>query len=237
MIRAGIRWVALMLAVVPLGAKDQLTPPEARETRDLEGWTVYIDRSLLEREHSELGERATRLLEARLADLVLLLPPDKVERLRKVPIWLDRRYGKARGMCYHPNPRWLEENGYEVELAKGVHIQSARNFVSKGHQQVQPWSVLHELAHAYHDQVLGFDEPRLIAAWKAFGKSGKYQKCRHINRRDVRHYGLTNQKEFFAEMTEAFFGRNDFEPFHKADLEDNEPEIYRLMESIWISRS
>lgn len=225
--------VGLMILTTSLEAEDELTPPHAREVRKLQGWTIHVDRSLLEGEHAELGERAVRLLEARLADLVLLMPKDKVERLREVPIWLDRRYGKARGMCYHPNPKWLEENGYEVALAKGVHIQEAASFVSKQHQQVQPWSVLHELAHAYHDQVLGFNEPRLIAAWKKFGESGKYEQCRHINRRDVRHYGLTDQKEFFSEMTEAYFGRNDFEPFHRADLQDMEPEIYRLMDRIW----
>jgi len=228
--------VVAVMAGMPLGAKDHLTAPEARETRVMEGWTVHVDQSLLDGEHADLGGRAVRLLEARLADLVLLLPPDKVKRLQDVPIWLDRKYGKAGGMCYHPNPRWLKDNGYEVALAKGVHIQSAESFVSKHHQQVQPWSVLHELAHAYHDQVLGFNEPRLLAAWKEFGKSGEYETCRHINRRDVRHYGLTDQKEFFAEMTEAYFGRNDFEPFCKADLQDDEPEIYRLMESIWNSK-
>ncbi|MGO9112581.1 MAG: hypothetical protein ACLP9L_25400 [Thermoguttaceae bacterium] len=29
----------------------------------------------------------------------------------------------------------------------------------------------------------------------------------------VRHYALTDHKEFFAEMSEAYFGMNDFFPF------------------------
>jgi hypothetical protein len=64
-----------------------------------------------------------------------------------------------------------------------------------------PWVVLHELAHAYHDQVLGFEEPRVKAAWAKFRESGKYNAVLNSpgNRRE--HYGLKNQMEFFAEMT------------------------------------
>jgi hypothetical protein len=49
----------------------------------------------------------------------------------------------------------------------------------------------------------------------------------------VRHYALTNAKEFFAEFTETFFGVNDFFPFNRAELKINEPEIHALMVEIW----
>jgi len=44
---------------------------------------------------------------------------------------------------------------------------------------------------------------------------------------------MTDQKEFFAEMTESFFGSNDFYPFVPGELKRAEPEIYALMETIW----
>ena len=56
---------------------------------------------------------------------------------------------------------------------------------------------LHELAHAYHDQVLGFEEERLLDAWKKFCDSGKYEAVLNNSGQKHRHYGLTNQKEFF----------------------------------------
>jgi len=46
-------------------------------------------------------------------------------------------------------------------------------------------------------------------------------------------YGLTDPKEFFAEMTEAFFGSNDFQPFNRAELRTTEPAICDLLESVW----
>lgn len=58
-----------------------------------------------------------------------------------------------------------------------------------------------ELAHAYHDQVLGFEEPRVTAVWKKFCDSGKYKSVLTSPGHQREHYGLTNQKEFFAALT------------------------------------
>ena len=40
------------------------------------------------------------------------------------------------------------------------------------------------------------------------------------------------KKEFFAEMSEAYFGMNDFFPFNRAELKVSEPETYDLMRTI-----
>ncbi len=47
------------------------------------------------------------------------------------------------------------------------------------------------------------------------------------------HYALTDQKEFFAEMTEAHFSSNDFYPFVAGELKQAEPETYKLLSEIW----
>jgi hypothetical protein len=39
--------------------------------------------------------------------------------------------------------------------------------------------------------------------------------------------------EFFAEMTESYFGSNDFYPFVTGELKRDEPDIFKLMEEIW----
>ena len=69
-------------------------------------------------------------------------------------------------------------------------------------QHEQPWMVLHELSHAYHDQVLNFDNAEIKAAWQRFVDSGKYKSVLHMNGHMRPHYGLTNPQEFFAEMSE-----------------------------------
>ena len=51
--------------------------------------------------------------------------------------------------------------------------------------------------------------------------------------RQSRTYDLTDQKEFFAEMTECYFGTNDFYPFVAGELKQAEPEIFMLLGNIW----
>src|SRR5262249_31041136 len=110
----------------------------------------------------------------------------------------------------------------------------AKELTSRLPLNEQPMVLLHELAHAYHDQVLGFDEPRIQEAWKRFKDSGKYEQVLHISGKPRRHYGLTDHNEFFAEMTESFFGTNDFYPFVRGELKKELPDVDKLLEHIWL---
>ena len=207
--------------------------PTAHTIRAVEGWTVHVDDRLLEGADAELGARALQLLGMRLADIRIVVAPDRLKALQEVPIWLDRTHGRLAAMQYHPNPGWLREHGYSTDLAKCVHIPDAGGFADPKHQQRQPWCVLHELAHAYHDRVLGFDDPKIKAAWKQAKDSGRYDAVLLIDGRNTRHYALTDQKEFFAEMSESYFGMNDFYPFNRAELARENPEVYRLLREVW----
>ncbi len=136
-------------------------------------------------------------------------------------------------MQYHPSADWLRENGYSTNLARCVHIPTAADLATPRNINEQPWVVLHELAHAYHDQVLGFDDPRILQAYEHFKKSGHGDAVLLFNGTRVRHYALTDHKEFFAEMSEAYVGQDDFFPFNRAELMTAEPEIFQLMRAIW----
>jgi hypothetical protein len=217
------------------GQKDPAPPkPASHTTQTIEGWTVHIDDRLLN-EGKALGERATRILANRLFAMKLVVPAEKVRRLQQVPIWLDQTHGALKSMQYHPSAQWLKENGYDIALAKCVHIPDAAYFSSTEIQFQQPWAVLHELAHAYHDRVLGFESAEIKTAWEKFRDGGKYASVPHMNGRMRPHYGLTNQMEFFAEMTEAYFGMNDFFPFNRAELQHAEPDLAALLARIWES--
>jgi dipeptidyl-peptidase-4 len=96
--------------------------------------------------------------------------------------------------------------------------------------------MLHELAHAWHDQVLGFDHPGIRAAWEAAQARGNYESVLHVSGKQRRHYALTNHKEFFAECSEAYFGTNDFYPFVRAELAQHDPGALEILEETWNAR-
>ncbi|QVL32134.1 hypothetical protein KIH39_25410 [Telmatocola sphagniphila] len=207
--------------------------PTSRTERKIEGWTIRVDNRLLSGPDQELGAKCLRFLEAKLVDIKIVVPEDKVKKLQNVKIVLDLTHGKLGSMQYHPSASWLKANGYSSDLEKCVHIPRAADLPVKRNVNEQPWVILHELAHAYHDQVLGFEEPRIREVYEKYKKSGHGDKTLLFNGERVKHYALTDHKEFFAEMTEAYFGVNDFFPFVRAELKDSEPEIYELMSKIW----
>lgn len=227
---------SLFAAAPPKPAKDDAPPqPTSRSDRKLEGWTLRVDDRLLQGPDAEAGTKALRFLEAKLAEIKVVVPEDQVKQLQSVVIVLDKTCGKLGSMQYHPSAGWLKANGYPESLARCVHLPRVAEVVTKRNIREQPWVILHELAHAYHDQFLGFDDPRVKQCFEAYKKAGRGEKALLHNGQRVKHYGLTNEKEFFAEMTEAYFGSNDFFPFNRAELQESEPEIYELMVRIWES--
>ncbi|MEI7956809.1 MAG: glycoside hydrolase N-terminal domain-containing protein, partial [Verrucomicrobiota bacterium] len=207
--------------------------PASRSIRSVEGWNVRVDDRLLQPPNQELGTRILKNLEARLSDIKAVVRPFCLAKLQGVTIVLDLSHGKLRPMQYHPEAEWLVENGYAADLAHCVHIPEATELLEPRQINVQPWCLLHELAHAYHDQVLGFDEARIRDTYTRYKASGHGDSALLITGQHVRHYGLTDHKEFFAEMTESYFGSNDFFPFNRAELMTAEPDIYQLMTTIW----
>lgn len=227
------RGMTRLLAKAPAGEKSEPDKPASHTARTVEGWTVRVDDRLLRPPNDELGRRALRFLENKLADIKLVVPADRLKKLQAVTIVLDLTHGGLGAMQYHPDAGWLRGHGYAAELAKCVHIPRAADLPTRRNINEQPWVILHELAHAYHDQVLGFDEPRVRKAYEAYRKSGHGEEALLYDGRRVRHYALTDPMEFFAEMTEAYFGVNDFFPFNRAELREAEPEVYALLQEVW----
>jgi len=220
--------------VEPEAATPRPDQPAARSERVIDGFTILVDDRLLAGGSDEpLGREALAFLAAKLTDIRLVLPPAKLDILRKVRIVLDKQCGDLRSMQYHPSADWLIDHGYPPGLAKCVHIPRAADLATRRNVNEQPWVILHELAHAYHDQVLGFDDPRILAAWREFVQGGKGDQALLFDGSRVKHYGLTDQKEFFAEMTEAYFGSNDFQPFNRAQLKTEWPDLFTLLADIW----
>ena len=205
--------------------------PTARySARSIQGWTVRVNRKLLA-EQADLGKHALDLLDRKLAEVRRAVPPRACAQLQRVPIWLGVDDGHAPCSEYHPSRDWLTTHGYNPDKARCVEIGNASKFLewSEG----QPSMVLHELAHAYHDRVLGFANADLKKAYQEAKASGRYEKVRRNNGNVERAYALTDVQEYFAEGTEAYFGKNDFYPFDRSDLAKHDPALFGLLRRLW----
>jgi hypothetical protein len=201
--------------------------------RELEGWTIAVDPRLLAPEHQQLCDQALGALANHLQRIKFIVPDQQVEQLMKLRIWIELDNPTLESMQYHPSRGWLERNGHDPKLEKHVHIPHARDLIKRSTWAKHPYVILHELAHAYHDQVLGFDQAEILAAFESAQQQGIYSQVLLYTGEQVEHYAMSNHKEYFAESTEAYLGVNDFYPFVRAELNQHDPLMYQLLEKIW----
>jgi len=206
------------------------SPIEHYRITQVQGWTLRVHQDLIA--DDTLHEQVVGEIDHQLFRITRMLPADKVEQMQKVVIWVELSNPNSSAGQYHPSDRWLANNGYLVEKEKCVEISDARNFL-RTTRTTQPCVLLHELAHAYHHQVLGYDHEKVVAAYRAAVESGKYDRVQHIGGRTVKAYAMTNEKEYFSELTECYLGTNDFFPFVRVELQHHDPQGYELMREIW----
>lgn len=226
--RFSLLCAAAMAMTAAAQAKDDAAPAKkigwiVPVERNIEGWNVQVDPALLSGAHQEEGARALKMLANHLQRIAILMPEKSLAKMRKLGIRIEHDHPELKNMQYHPDVDWLVEHGYDPQLVKKVHIPVAAELLSREQMLKHPAVILHELAHAYHDQVLGFDDPGIIKAYDEAMKKGIYDNALLYTGKHVKHYATTNHKEYFAEATEAYFYKNDFYPFVRAELATHDP--------------
>lgn len=221
----------------PNARTDTTSSARTYETRDIEGWKVHIESSLLHAKPNPI-EKAIPIFESQLKSIREVVPQAVVSKLQQVPLWLSPEYPNTPPRAeYHPSAQWLREHHRDPKMARGIEFTDLR--IIDDENRRMPWFVLHELAHAYHDQFIsqGYDNPELRAAFEMAQASQVYER---VQQRDARQnvtigkaYAMTNVQEYFAELSEAYFGQNDFFPFTKNDLERVDPFGAKVLYQLW----
>ena len=241
------RFVALLLGLAALApasmratAKVRLIAALADPTRDgleedsILGWRVKVN-AAFRRAQPAVVTAALALLEKELAAVTQSLPPQRLAQLRQAIFWLDERVPEGppatRAPVFHPSPVWLMEHGLNPDMAGGIELPNAQTFLDS--YSWEPAAILHELAHFYHHAVLGEDNPVIREAYDHAKAAGLYQNVAHYDGKTLPAYALTNPNEFFAELTEAYFGRNDFFPFTRDELEAYDPVGFAMVKTLW----
>src|SRR5437764_1448320 len=77
--------------------------------RDLDGWKVYLNKQF-EAGEPELCAETLALLKVQLYQITRMVPAPAVEKLRKIPVWVELKEPHHPCMCYHPDAGWLREH-------------------------------------------------------------------------------------------------------------------------------
>jgi hypothetical protein len=198
--------------------------------QDIDGFKVIVNENFFD-SNNQLAQAVLGMLKEKFRDAIEVAPSKHHHFLSTVNFWVEEHDPEFRGMTYHPGIDWLLQHGRHPEKVESVEIYNATDFLQW--EEDQPWFVLHELAHAFHHQIHTFEHPTVIDAYNNALNQGLYASVRHADGRIGRAYALTNRMEYFAELTEAYFGRNDAYPFVRSELKEYDILGYQAVETLW----
>lgn len=206
-------------------------PTHRYATDEIEGFAILVSPEL--DLHPREKEAALAELRRQIAFIRAAVPSSHLPILLQTRIWIEWNAKPHGAAEHHPDEHWLRRNGYNPDKTGDVEICNARHFV-KWSRSAQPCMLLHEMAHSYHHRTRERNQPLIEAAYRGAMASGRYESVAHVDGGPPRKaYAAKNPAEYFAELTEAWFGKNDFAPFDRAGLKTHDPDGYELMNQTW----
>jgi hypothetical protein len=178
-----------------------------------------------------MRDTALEEIDDQLGRIANAIPPAAWSQVQKIPLWIEAN-SLNHAARFNTSADWLRDHGLNPDKTGGVEITNTRLFVDWS-RQAQPWMVLHELAHGYHFVHASVLSARIQATYESALRSGKYERVDYCCGPAKRAHALNDAFEYFAELTEAYFGRNDFQPFNREQLETFDPAGFEMVRSAW----
>ena len=218
-----IPWLAVIwLAVAP--AAKAYEPTSHYTLKNIEGWQVHVHNDLLPGgRHAETGAAALKRLGGDMREVRQWVPDEPLKKLLAVGIWLDvdstnGPHGRTPTFHYHPGLDWLQKMDFHPGKHKCVEYSKAEALANKRKGSAK--TLLHELAHAYHDQILTFDDTDVLAAYKRCVEGTAYPEGDWVK---------SDHKEFFAGVTTRYFGTKE----ERQALVERDPILAKKLQKIW----
>lgn len=201
-------------------------------------FTMYVSEEAHE-QSDKLDGQPIGCLESELQTISERLPESVVKQLAKVPVWVEWDHI----IPGHPNVLAVY-HGTEGEalLLKGVDPRKSqcvtvttlkRVYLLKSRDMFRTTVLMHELAHAVHDQVFGFDDPVVINAYKQAMTRKLYATVKQDDGEVRAGYAVTNAAEYFAELSTCYLDRLPYFPTDAAGLREYDSPGYELMTKVW----
>lgn len=205
-------------------------PSDAYVTRKINGFTVVLHPGVVAQE--SLLNAVSAAISAQLSDMLRQLPAASVEKLQGTSIWVELDSEVDKVAVFHRSADWIAASDGNQDKLGQIEIVNARNFVDLS--RVQSTVLLHQFAHAYHEKVIGADNASVAALYEQVQLRNLYDRVEHVSGEVGVAYAALDPFEYFAELTEAYFGRNDYFPFSRAQLQKHDPVGHDLIADLWL---
>ena len=205
--------------------------------RTIHGFRVLIS-EMAYNESDAADRRPLGYLEAEFARIADLLPPDALKVLARVPVWVEWDHTRPESVTsyavyYGAAGEGLYVRGVDPRKARCVCLLSLKTAIKLRSEGSKRLVVLHELAHAVHDQHLGIRNPFVANAYDQAMARRLYDEVRHIDGTERKGYAAANEAEYFAELTCAYLDRLNYTPTGREELREHDSVGYELMAKVW----
>ena len=215
---------------IRLAPENPLVPSEDYVRREVAGFTVLLNPMVAEQ--TSLAEQLMESIELQISGLTAQLPATRITELQKTFIWVELDDEADKASIYHSSPDWIVASAGNRDKVGHIEIVNAGNFV-KWSRDRQSSILLHEYIHAFHHKVLGAENQSVIDAFEQVQLRRMYDQIEHSSGVVGPGYASLNPLEYFAEISEAYFGYNDYFPFNRSQLKAHDPFGHDLVETLW----
>jgi len=218
--------------------------------RIIHGFTCFVSEEVIRHNDDGLvGDGPLDILEQQLRMITESVPAKTVRVLRDVAIWVQwddpdpdppppswvvrhpgQKWSGAIAKYYGGSGLWRLQKGQDPRMAFGLEILSLSRLASTPRKQSV---ILHELAHAVHRVLIGYDDPVVKGAYRQAMDRKLYDQVHHDSGYAAPAYATTNHLEYFAELSCAYLQHCDFFPHDREDLRGHDSVGYQVMEKVW----
>ena len=235
--------VTLLLLAAPLRAQSDDKPTPIKNPAvvvpgytayKIQGFTAYVSADTLAVPAKDYERPPLAVLDGELSRIVAVMNPRSVIALRRLIIWVEWEEvrmaepgrGTAVAVYRSGSPQAMLANDLHPLKSKTVDVVNMKALTEE-HQPKRDSGrcvLMHEFAHAVHDQLIGYADPTVKAAFAQAMERRLYDKGQ---------YATTNAAEFFAELTCSYLDRLDYFPATREDLQKHDPTTFKLMQKVW----
>lgn len=234
--------VVILLAALTAtaGAQAPAKVPDDYVTRRLKGFTLLVHREVLRQPADRFGRDGLAILEMEFDDLNRVLVPKLRQLLQSIPVWVrwDWQEPRLRGavaVYYGATGHEMAQEGMLKEKAGCVEIVTLKRLgeLRPPGSKFQQIVTLHEMAHAVHHRLLGFECPDVKAAYSQAMERKLYDNVLDRFNRRGKAYASTSAAEYFAEISCAYLDTCHFYPHNYRDLQIHDEVGFKLAERVW----
>lgn len=204
--------------------------------RKVNGFKVYVSRLAYENSDERRGE-PLKVVDDELARIVDLFPPDTVKGCRLWPVWVEWDHtlpqeARAYAAYFGPTGDVLLREGIDPRKSDCVCILSLKTAVALKGKGLNKNTLIHEFAHLVHAKVYKGNTLIRNAYQQAMARH-LYDRVRYDNGLTRRAYAATNEREYFAELSCAYFDSLEYPPHDHKELRELDSVGYELMTKAW----